>query len=165
MFMIYICGDPKRQMYQSLIFIHSIVRWLVLLSLLYSILISYRGYTAKRTFTKADNTARHWTATVAHIQLTIGILLYSQSPLIKYLLSNFRMAVLNREPAFFGLVHISLMLTAIVFITVGSALAKRKLSDHEKFKTMLIWFAISLIIIIIAIPWPFSPLANRPYFR
>jgi cbb3-type cytochrome oxidase subunit 3 len=30
---------------------------------------------------------------------------------------------------------------------------------------MLVWFTIALIIIFIAIPWPFSPFANRPYFR
>jgi hypothetical protein len=30
---------------------------------------------------------------------------------------------------------------------------------------MLIWLSIALIIIFIAIPWPFSPFANRPYYR
>ncbi|RYY09173.1 MAG: hypothetical protein EOO04_38835 [Chitinophagaceae bacterium] len=152
-------------MYQALIFFHSIFRWLVLISLIYAIIRSYNGYTAKRVFTKDDNAARHWTATISHIQLMIGIMLYSQSPLIKYMFSNFKLAVQNKEAAFFGLIHITLMLTAIVFITVGSALAKRRESDRRKFKTMLIWFSISLIIIIIAVPWPFSPLANRPYFR
>jgi len=57
------------------------------------------------------------------------------------------------------------MLTAIVIITIGSALAKRKKTDKEKFKTMLVWFSAALLIIFIAIPWPFSPLANRPYIR
>jgi len=37
--------------------------------------------------------------------------------------------------------------------------------DKEKFKIMLLWYGIALIIILIAIPWPFSPLANRPYLR
>jgi hypothetical protein len=57
------------------------------------------------------------------------------------------------------------MLAAITIITIGSALAKRKQSDPEKFKTMLLWFAPGLLIIFLAIPWPFSPLANRPYFK
>jgi hypothetical protein len=57
------------------------------------------------------------------------------------------------------------MIMAIIIITIGSALAKRKSSDKEKFKTMGLWFSIALIIIFIAIPWPFSPFANRPYFR
>lgn len=152
-------------MYQTLTFYHSIVRWLVLASLVYAIYRAYRGYTSKSIFTKTDNSIRHWTATISHIQLVIGITLYSQSPIIKYFWNNFKEAAKNLDLLFFGLLHIVLMITAIVFITIGSALSKRKPTDNEKFKTMLLWFSISLVIIFLAIPWPFSPLANRPYFR
>jgi hypothetical protein len=141
------------------------MRWLVLASLLYAIYRAYKGYTSNTQFSKTDNATRHWTATISHIQLVIGITLYTQSPIIKYFWNNFNEAIRNLDTAFFGLLHIILMLTAIILITIGSALSKRKITDKEKFKTMLVWFSISLIIIFIAIPWPFSPLANRPYFR
>jgi len=141
------------------------MRWLVLTSLLYAIYRAYKGYTLNAPFSKTDNAIRHWTATIAHIQLVIGITLYTQSPIIKYFWHNFYDAIHNIEVTFFGLLHIILMLTAIILITIGSSLAKRKTTDKEKFKTMLFWFLISLIIIFIAIPWPFSPLAGRPYFR
>ena len=68
------------------------------------------------------------------------------------------------DALFFGLLHLILMLIAIVLITLVSALAKRRLTDREKFRTMLVWFTIALLMIFIAIRWPFSPLANRPYF-
>lgn len=152
-------------MFQTLTFYHSITRWLVLASLLYAIYRAYKGYTLNAKFSKTDNTVRHWTATIAHIQLVIGITLYTQSPIIKYFWHNFNEAIHNLDTAFFGLFHIILMLTAIILITIGSALSKRKTTDKEKFKTMLVWFSISLLIIFIAIPWPFSPLAHRPYFR
>ena len=152
-------------MYQTLLFYHSLFRWLVLVSLLYSIFRAYKGYFSNIPFSKTDNAVRHWTATIAHIQLIIGIVLYTQSPVIKYFWHNFNEAIHDLDSTFFGLLHIILMLTAIVLITIGSALSKRKTIDKEKFKTMLIWFSISLFIIFIAIPWPFSPLANRPYFR
>jgi hypothetical protein len=152
-------------MYQSLLFCHSILRWFVLASLLYSIFRAYKGYSLQLTFTKKDNSIRHWTATIAHIQLIFGILLYVQSPIVKYFWKNFQEGIQNTEIAFFGLLHISLMLFSIILITIGSALSKRKSTDIDKFKTMLFWFSIALIIIFIAIPWPFSPLANRPYYR
>ncbi|MNL07331.1 hypothetical protein D3C87_1280040 [compost metagenome] len=126
---------------------------------------AYKGYSSKLPFTKTDNAVRHWTATIAHIQLIFGILIYVQSPIVKYFWKNFNAGIENPEIAFFGILHILLMLSAIVLITIGSALAKRKLNDSDKFKTMLLWFSLALIIIFIAIPWPFSPLANRPYFR
>lgn len=152
-------------MYQTLLFCHSILRWLVLGSLLYSIFRAYKGYSTNSIFTKADNSVRHWTATIAHIQLVFGILIYIQSPIVKYFWKNFKEGIQNTEIVFFGLLHIFLMLSAIVLITTGSALAKRKVNDTDKFKTMFVWFSIALIVIFIAIPWPFSPLANRPYFR
>ncbi len=152
-------------MYQTLTFLHSTFRWLVLLSLLYAIFIAYKGYFSNKEFSKTDNTVRHWTATIAHVQLILGIIFYSQSPIIKYFWKNFSDAKQSLDLLFFGLIHISLMLLAIVLITIGSAVSKRKPTDKEKFKTMLIYFFIALLIIFIAIPWPFSPLANRPYFR
>jgi hypothetical protein len=152
-------------MYQTLTFYHSIIRWFVLASLILAIYTAYNGYSSKRIFTKTDNAIRHWTATIAHIQLVIGIILYSQSPLIKYFWKNFDTAIQDFDTAFFGLIHIFLMLSSIIIITIGSALSKRKTTDQVKFKTMLVWFSIALLLIFIAIPWPFSPLANRPYFR
>ncbi|CAM4324788.1 hypothetical protein ZORO111903_13545 [Zobellia roscoffensis] len=152
-------------MYQSFTYVHSIVRWLVLFSLIYSVYRAYKGYFQGLKFTERDNLTRHWAATIAHIQLVIGIILYSQSPTIKYFWENFDQAITDLESTFFGLIHIILMLLAIVFLTIGSALAKRKPTDSAKFKTMLIWFSLALLIIFIAIPWPFSPLAHRPYIR
>jgi len=152
-------------MYQSITFLHSTFRWLVLISLLYAIFRATKGYFSDKKFSKTDHSVKHWTATIAHIQLILGITLYSQSPIIKYFWKNFSDAKQSLDLLFFGLIHIFFMLFSVVLITIGSAISKRKPTDKEKFKTMLIYFTIALIIIFIAIPWPFSPLANRPYFR
>ena len=152
-------------MYSTLLFLHSLFRWVVLAFLVYSTLRAFLGYTRNKLFSKTDNAFRHWTATVAHIQLMIGIILYTQSPVVKHFLANTKTALQNLDLTFYGLIHIFLMLTAIVVLTIGSALAKRKPTDKEKFRTMLVWFSIALIIIFIAIPWPFSPLSSRPNFR
>lgn len=152
-------------MYSSLLFFHSLFRWLVLASLLYALIRACQGYTSRRVFTKLDNATRHWTATLAHIQLTVGFTLYVTSPVVKAFFANFNGAVHHINTAFFGIVHILFMLVAIIVITIGSALAKRKATDQEKFRTMLVWFSIALFLIFMAIPWPFSPFANRPYLR
>jgi cytochrome c biogenesis factor len=150
-------------MYSILLIAHSTIRWLVLLTLIFAIYRSWRGYRSQFSFTTKDDAVRHWTATIAHVQLMLGIILYSQSPMVEYYFSNGRS--LSGEPFFFGAIHILLMLIAIVVITMGSAKAKRKAADSDKFKTMLTWFSIALVIIFIAIPWPFSALSHRPYFR
>ncbi len=145
--------------------LHSLFRWLVLASLLYAIFRAYKGYRSGAVFGRADNSIRHWTATIAHIQLIIGFTVYLKSPVVKFFFSNMRVASAHTETLFFGALHILLMLAAITLITMGSAMAKRKTADREKFKTMLLWFSLALFIIFLAIPWPFSPLAQRPYLR
>jgi len=74
-------------------------------------------------------------------------------------------AVHQREIRFFGMEHIIMMAIAITLITTGAAKVRRKPTDREKFKTMAIWFTMALIIILASIPWKFSPLTSRPYFR
>lgn len=152
-------------MYSTVLALHSLTRWLVVASLLFALFISYRGWLQHKTCTPFDNRVRHITATIAHIQLALGLWLYFISPLISYFLKNFKSAVKERSIRFFGMEHAAMMLVAIIIITVGSASAKRKKWDEQKFKTMAIWFTIAFVIILINIPWKFSPMASRPYFR
>ena len=152
-------------MYQSLLILHSLVRWLVLISLLVAIVRAYSGWLGNKPFLKVDNTARIVAVTTAHIQLVIGICLYFISPVVRYFLNYFKEAVHQRETRFFGMEHITMMLVAIVLLTIGSVKTKRKTTDQQKFKTMAIWFTIALLIILSSIPWHFSPLTSRPYFR
>ena len=152
-------------MYSFLLSTHSIIRWLVLFSLILAIVQAYRGMIKKSVFTKLDDRIRHWTATIAHLQLLVGIIVYSKSPIVKYFWKNLSDAIDNLEMVFFGLIHIILMLLSIVFVTIGSSLAKRKSTDNEKYRTIFKWFLVALFILFIAIPWPFSPLVSRPYLR
>jgi len=152
-------------MYTILLALHSLTRWLVLVSLIFSIGRSYRGWLLNKPFLKVDDTIRLITVTIAHIQLIIGLGLYGISPIVHYFLSHFNTAVHERQIRFFGMEHITVMLISIVLITIGSAKAKRKTTDKEKFKTMAVWFSIALVLILSSIPWAFSPLTSRPYFR
>jgi len=152
-------------MYPILLASHSLVRWLVLASLLYAIIRAYQGWRSKSNFTAVDNSVRHWTATIVHIQFLLGLGLYFISPIVDYFLHHFQDAVHQREIRFFGMEHSIMMLLAVAIISIGSAKAKRKPTDVEKFKTVAIWFTVGLLIILTSVPWPFSPFTSRPYFR
>lgn len=152
-------------MYLDVLFFHSLFRWPVLAAFVYALYRATDGYMNRKPFLKADNAVRHWTATLAHLQLMLGIVLYTQSPVVRHYLAQGRSGEGVTESLFFGLIHIALMLVAVIGVTVGSALAKRATDDRQKFKTMLLWYGTALLIILIAVPWPFSPLAQRPYFR
>ncbi|PSR56698.1 hypothetical protein AHMF7605_25980 [Adhaeribacter arboris] len=152
-------------MYPTLLALHSWVRWLVLASLLLAIFTAYKGWFTNKTFTRTDNSIRNIATSLAHIQILLGLFLYYLSPLTTYFLHYFKDAVHQREFRFFGMEHSSVMFLALVLITIGSSKVKRLTTDKEKFKTMAIWFTIGLILIFSSIPWAFSPLVHRPYFR
>lgn len=152
-------------MYPFLLSLHSILRWAVLLVLLYSLFIAFRGWFSGRPFGKSGNILRSISVIVAHLQATVGVILYFKSPIVGYFVRNFSEAVHTRDPRFFGMEHVTLMVLAVVLITIGSSKVKRKNTSREKFKTMAIWYAIALFIIFISIPWPFSPFTSRPYIR
>jgi len=152
-------------MYNSLLVSHSLFRWVVLISLIFSVFWAFRGWKTEKVFTKIDHRIRFWMVTVSHIQLTLGLFLYYYSPIVSYFIQNFDKALKEREIRFFGMEHNFSMIIAVVLITLGSMKAKKKETDVEKFKTIAIWFFIALVIILGNIPWEFSPLVSRPSFR
>lgn len=152
-------------MYSILLALHSLTRWFVLASLLLAIYKAYRGWFINKTFTKTDNRIRHWSATILHIQFCIGLCLYFISPIVNYFLHHYKEAVHQREIRFFGMEHNLMMFLAILVVTIGSIKAKRKTTDKEKFKSMALWYSAGLFIILLNIPWSFSPLCSRPLFR
>jgi len=152
-------------MYALLLAAHSWFRWLVQVSLVYALYRAYRGWLGDKAFSRLDNTLRHTTATIAHVQLVLGLWLYFVSPVIDHFLHDFGEAIHDRQLRFFGMEHSTMMFIAVAFITLGSSLAKRKPTDKQKFRTMATWFSIALLIILTSVPWPFSPFTARPWFR
>jgi len=112
-------------MYPTILALHSLVRWFVLVSLLFAIYRAYRGWLSGRIFSRIDNSARYWTVTFAHIQLVLGVWLYLISPIVHYFLHNYHVAVHQREIRFFGMEHVIMMVIAITLITTGAAKVSR----------------------------------------
>ncbi len=152
-------------MYTTILALHSLVRWLVVIVLLYAIFKAYNGWLSKKAFTTSDNKAKSLAVTLVHFEFLLGLILYFISPVIEFFRNNFKEAIQQKDVRFLGMEHSVMMLIAVILITIGSAKAKRKGTDTAKFKTVAIWFTIGLIIILISIPWPFSPFASRPAFR
>jgi hypothetical protein len=152
-------------MYHAFLVLHSIFRWFVFISLIYAIFRYYIGWFGKKPFLKTDQSVRIWTLSIVLAELIIGLILYFISPMIKYFLENFKEAVKIKDLRFFGMEHSLMMLIAVALITIGSVISNRKSTDLKKYKTLAIWFSIALFILLVFIPWPFSSLTGRPFFR
>ncbi|MBV6644518.1 MAG: hypothetical protein KI790_03665 [Cyclobacteriaceae bacterium] len=137
---------------------HSTFRWLVLASITLSIALSVQGLISKRSYSSIDNLSRIIAGAITHTQLLIGFIFYFViSPITRSFMSNGSGG--NDQITFFGIYHILMMTTAIVVMTIGSSKAKRIENSELKFKTITMWFSISLLLILLAIPW------FRPFLR
>lgn len=152
-------------MYEFLLALHSILRWFVLAAVIYVIIRAISGLSGKKEFTDKDKKFGNTATQLMHLQLLIGIILYFISPLMKHFLKNFSDAVQVSAIRFFGMEHTLMMVISVAVITIGNSISKKRKTDAGKFKAHLVWFIIGLLIILAVIPWPFSPMASRPWFR
>lgn len=152
-------------LYSFLLAFHSFWRWVVLVTLITSVFRAYIGKKDKLLFSRKDDQLRLLTVISGHIQLAVGVVLYALSPIVSYFWNNFGKAVHERQIRFFGMEHITVMISAVFILTVGSSKIKRQDGDYRKHSMMFFWFGIALLLIISSIPWSFSPLTSRPNFR
>jgi NADH:ubiquinone oxidoreductase subunit 2 (subunit N) len=130
---------------------HSGLRWVVLGLLVYAIFNALRK---KDFYTKSDRLVNMFAMVSLHIQLVIGLILYFTSVKVSFVEGWMK----NQLLRFYGMEHILLMIIAIVLVTIGHAKAKRASEPSKKHKTILLFYAIGLILIIASIPWPFRQL-------
>jgi len=144
------------EMYNFLLHLHSIGRWIVLLLLLIAIFNSMVAGT--RPWIRTD--ARTGTILVifTDIMLIVGIALWYFGPRgYKMMDVEGGMGAVMKDSysRFFAVEHIVGMLIAIILIHVGKAQARRPISDRAKHKRTMIFYVLALVIILAMIPWPF----------
>src|SRR5574343_602960 len=127
-------------MYDTLIAIHNILRWGVLLGGLYAITKSARGLMNKTDYTAAENRAHTIFVIFCHTQLLIGLVLYFISPAVD---QAFKSGALmkNADFRFVGVEHIATMIIAIALMQTGRTLSKKAAEASAKHKKSLIFFS------------------------
>ena len=86
--------------------------------------------------------------------LLLGIVLYGfLSPITLSAFNDFGAAMKDHTIRFWAIEHISVMLLVTVLVTIGNAKTKKALTSKDKFKKQLTFFAASLGLMLISIPW------------
>jgi hypothetical protein len=140
--------------YPQLLALHSLLRWLVLLTGLIAVFVAARGWLAARPFSAALPKANLAFVVAMDVTLLVGLLLYfGASPLTKTALQDMSAAMGERQLRFFAVEHTATMLLAVVFAHLGAALSRRATTDIAKYRRAAICFAISLVLLLAGIPW------------
>ncbi len=140
-------------MYTMLQHAHSGIRWIILILLIVSIIGSFTKRN-KSEFTDSDKKSYLFTMIFTHIQVLLGAVLYFISPMVQFTSDTMKNAVTR----FYTMEHATLMLLAIILITIGYSRSKRADSVAGKHKAISIFYSIALLLILAGIPWPFRGL-------
>lgn len=146
-------------MYTGFLHAHSGLRWLVLILIVVSILLAFAGWIKKREWTKTDQKSSLFLMIFMDIQFLVGIVLYLfLSPMTKAAFNDFGAAMGNPTIRFYAVEHILMMFIALVLVHIGRAKTKKDIAPWKKHRAAAIFYSISLLVILAAIPW------DRPLF-
>lgn len=153
-------------MYQGLLHLHNLLRWVILLLAVIAIVKAYTGMTSRKPFTNGDKKVGLFLMISAHLMLLIGLYQWVAGDWGLKNIRNLGMGdvMKNNIYRYWAVEHFAGMLIAIILITVGRAASKKNISDKAKHKKTFWYYLIALIMILLTIPWPFREGIARPLF-
>jgi hypothetical protein len=146
-------------MYSFTLAAHNIMRWVVIVLAVYALVRIFMGLFGKKEWTETDRKSLSFYAIGMDIQLVLGLLLYFVvSPFMDNIRSNFGAAMGESSLRFFAVEHLLMMLVAVVLAHVAVIMAKRATTSASKFRRAAIWLTLSVLAVLVAIPWAQRPL-------
>ena len=150
-------------MYTGILHLHNLLRYVIIILLVWAIVKSFIGWFGKKKYTPTDDKISLFLLISIHLQALLGLILYFISPIVESALSNFGASMKDPILRFWGIEHIASMIIGVTIITMGRARAKNSKTDTAKFKKQAIYFVLAMVLIFSAIPWPWSAI-SRAWF-
>ena len=152
-------------MYSATLFLHSWLRWVVLALAVIAIVRAIAGRSSGRAFTAADLASGRWYAIALDIQVTIGLILYfGFSSLLSMAMEDPGRAMATPTLRFWLVEHLVGMLAAVALAHIGLARVRKAANDAAKWKAAVTFYSLSLLAMLLSLPWPGLAHA-RPLFR
>jgi hypothetical protein len=145
------------------LFLHSFLRWVILVLLLAAIFKSYSGMRSGRSYSGGDRKLGLFLLISAHTTFLLGLVLWLFGSFGLALVQNPGMGVVMKNAVlrYWVVEHFVGMLIAIILITIGHGAGKKRIPEGAKFKRAFWLFLVALIIILVTIPWPFREGVGR----
>ena len=152
-------------MYGLVLILHSWNRWLVLASACATLVVTIRNLAGGGEWAKPNQRLLLLFISALDLQAVLGLLLYLVlSPIIPKTSAEFKAAMNIGALRFFAVEHITMMVLALIAAHVTSVYAKRARSGLARQRRVAWGVALTLLLILSAIPWPWTA-AARPLFH
>jgi len=152
-------------MYNIILSLHSLLRWVILLLLLINLVRHFAAL--KKPFGNTDKKLGLWLMIFTHITFLLGIYQWFAGAYGYHNISNIGMSAVmqNHTYRFFAIEHTVGMLIAIALITIARGVFRKNITDTKKHKRCIILYLFALLVILASIPWPGMNEIGRPLFR
>lgn len=139
----------------TLVQIHSILRWIILVLILVAIFRSMGA--GNKPFTNGHKKNGLFLMIAADIMLLLGLVQWLTGGYGLKAIQNNGMSAVMKDSVmrFFAVEHLAMMLIAIILIHVGYSFSKKNIPDAKKHSKTALFYIIALVIMLAAIPWPF----------
>jgi hypothetical protein len=153
-------------MYDGLLHLHNLLRWVILLFLLIALFRHLSGMSGRKAFTSGDRKTGLFLMIAAHLTFVVGVYQWFAGNWGYEKIQALGFSGVMKDPAsrFFAVEHMLGMLIAIILITVGRGVSKKNWPDTVKHRKSFWYYFIALILILVSVPWPFREAVARPWF-
>lgn len=143
--------------------IHSLLRYLVLLSTFIAATQSLIGLLGKKNFGSGNRKGALFMLIICDVQLLAGLAVYYLSGQLINI--NNGVATKGRYNLFYSIEHPVSMLLAIILVHMGYAAVKKvSFTSEQKFKRLFWYSFIALFIFVAQTPWPNKQIVGKPWF-
>lgn len=135
-------------------YLHSLWAYLVVIMIIITVGNALISLVRKRAFTAKDLRIPLFALIATHLQILIGLVLFFISPMIRWFSSGDKgMIMKDSTLRLYNVEHPLIMIIAVILITIGFSRHKKKVSSASKFKIILVFYGIALLLILSRIPW------------
>ena len=138
-------------MYSLIKTLHSSIAWITLILIIIAIITALISVSGKKNLSGSNFKMVFYAFIVVHIQLLLGLILYFVSPNGFSSLSSETMK--DSSARLVALEHPLINIIAIILITIGYIKAKKALDNGNAGKTVLLFYSISLVLLLSRIHW------------
>jgi len=135
------------------LFVHSIVRWTVLLAAAWAAWAALQGGRSGRSWTRRARVPGVVLASLVDLQLILGLALWlALSP---------HAITAGTRSHYWTYAHPLAGIAVVTLVHVGSVLVRRRLDDAARWRTAARFYGAALVVALVAVPWPFLGGAGR----
>jgi len=151
-------------MYDAALLLHSWLRWIILLLGFMAVARAVAGRSTGKWTSTDDRIGALFTRAL-DLQMLVGLILYFVlSPITHEGMRHMGDAMSNPSLRFWTIEHPFGMVIAIALAHIGLKRIQASSDGVRKHRTALVFYTLSLIVILLTIPWPGRPV-GRPLFR